>query len=562
MNGIHEVMGSTPFTSKPDMADFFNSGDIDPEIADLLGDDSSPVSVPDFSDLFEDDPAEPLIDPAKAARQEDISRENFPSILRWDQDPDPVFFEKDYYSKLLNGEGEVSRRIHGLLQKFLKCEDPQERGVYRQQLIPAYWDLAKNLTHNYRDLMEKRMTLRFGYVLPTLVSPEQRKMISKVVSGDEYGEPIHYVDEWLDLVLEGAVNPLASDEIKPSKMNVQNKTKAQLEKAQGSKEANLVHLKNMITQREQLDGDLNSQIRSITRHDPHPIIPGLKTAYSAEQKNALNRAIDILRRLNKMDRDIEMNLDKLKDSEKELAKLGNIIQEIGGLSKADQNTMEGELDNIRQMAKICVGRQGNHLPFLMKNFFFPNMDLIGTRENVIRYMDQVEQVDAGIFRRTFRQKTNRIVPHVIIVPCYGDKGICWEPFERFNRATSRGRIAIPMFPKNLKLAIIYALGDLRWNVAKEKAAHYWMEEGLTGHYYQWFSARKMRGDVRLRFLEDYVLWVTKEVEGVQKLDKEVRGIFWRHIPFAQPVKDTLRNRGFVYNELYKKDMNRAASDGY
>lgn len=539
-----------------------NSGDIDPEIADLLGGDSSPVSVPDFSDLFDDGPETPAPDPAKAAAQEDISRENFPSIGKWEQDPDPLFFEKDFYTRLLTGEGEISKRIHTLFQKYLKCEDPQEKGVYRQRLIPAYWDLARSLTHNYRGSMEKRMALRFGYILPTLVSPDQRKMISRIVSGDEYGEPIHYVDEWLDLVLQGAVNPLASDEVKPSRMSTQTKTKAQIDKAQGSKEANLIHLKNLIAQRDTTDGDLNAQVRSITRHDPHPVIPGLKTAYSADQKVALNRAVEILRKLNKLDREISVNIEKLKDSEQELAKLGDKLSEIGGMSKVDKGTMESELDNIRQMAKMCVGRQGNHLPFLMKNFFFPNIDLIGTRENIIRYMDQIEQIDAGIFRRTFRQKTNRIVPHTVIVPCYGDTGICWEPFERFNRATSRGRIAIPMFPKNLKLAVIYALGDLRWNVAKERASYHWMEEGLTGHYYQWFSAHKMRGDVRLRFLEDYVLWVTKEVDGVQKLDKDVRGIFWRHIPFSQPVKDILRNRGFVYNELYKKDMNRAMSDGY
>ncbi len=555
-------MGSTPFTSKPDMSDFLNAGDIDPEIADLLGDDSSPVSVPDFSDLFDDGPLTSR-DPEATTKTEDISKENFSAIVRWDQDADPVFFEKDYYSKLLNGEGEISKRIHTLLQKFLKCEDPQERGVYRQRLIPAWWDFARNLSTSYRDgVIEKRWALRYGYVLPTLVSMEQRKMISKIVSGKEYDEPIHYIDEWLDLVLEGAVNPLASDEAKPSKMSNQTKTKSQMDKAQGSREANLIQLKNLVARRDSLDVDLNEQIRSLTRHDPHPIISGIKNAYTSEQKQVLNRAGEMLRQLNKLDKDIVFGIEKLKDSEKELGKLGDKLHELGGVSKADKGMMENELDNVRQIAKMCVGRQGNHLPFLMKNFFFPNIDLVGTRENVIRYMDQIEQVDAGLFRRTFRQKTHRIVPHTIIVPCYGEKGVCWEPFERFNRATSRGRIGIPMFPKNLKLAVIYALGDLRWNVAKERAAHYWMEEGLTGHYYQWFSTHKMRGDVRLRFLEDYVLWVTKEVDGVQKLDKNVRTVFWRYIPFTQPVKDSLRNRGFVYNELYKKDMNREASDGY
>ncbi len=518
--------------------------------------------MPDFSDLFEDE--EVSHDEEKPReREEDISRQDFPSILRWEQEPDPVFFAKDYYSSLLTGEGEISKRIHSLLQKYLKCEDPQEKGVYRQRLITAWWDLLRSLSTTYRTgVPAKRWAIRFGYLLPTLVSTEQRRMLSKIVRDNEYGEPVHYVDEWLDMILSNSVNPLASDEMKMSRMSDKTKTKVQLEKARGSKDANLTHLRNLIIQRDSQESDLAAQIKSLMRHTPHPTISGVKSPYTVDQKSALNRAGDLLRNLSRLDKDITSNLGKLKDADKELQKIDSKVQKMGGLSKVDKSVIESEMDNIRQMAKMCVGRQGNHFPFLMKNFFTPNMDLTGTRENIIRCMDQVEQVDAGIFRRTFRQKTNRIVPHTIIIPCYGDKGICWEPFERFNRATSRGRIAVPMFPKDLKLAVIYALGDLRWNVAKEKAAHYWMEEGLTGYYYQWFSSQKKRGDVRLSFLEDYVLWITKEVDGVQKLDKEVRGIFWRHIPFSQPVKDVLRNRGFVYNELYKKDMNRAASDGY
>jgi hypothetical protein len=214
------------------------------------------------------------------------------------------------------------------------------------------------------------------------------------------------------------------------------------------------------------------------------------------------------------------------------------------------------------MAKMCVGRQGNHLPVLMKQYFRSSIRDVSTRENVIIELAGVEALDPGVFERTFKRQTNRIVPFTIIVPCYGDSGICWEPFERFNRATSRGRIAVPMFPKDVKTAVITALADLRWQVAKEKAQHYWMEEGLTGQYYQWFEGKKIRGDVKEYFIQDYVLWITKESEGTQKLDREVRGIFWRHIPFPQEIKDKLRNRGFLYNELYKRDKNREMSDGY
>jgi len=72
----------------------------------------------------------------------------------------------------------------------------------------------------------------------------------------------------------------------------------------------------------------------------------------------------------------------------------------------------------------------------------------------------------------------------------------------------------------------------------------------------------MKGDVKDAFIRDYVLWITKESEGVQKLDREVRGIFWRNLPFPPEVKQKLKNRGFVYAELYKKDQNIAMSDGY
>ncbi|MFW6368702.1 MAG: hypothetical protein ACOCZ9_03090, partial [Spirochaetota bacterium] len=229
---------------------------------------------------------------------------------------------------------------------------------------------------------------------------------------------------------------------------------------------------------------------------------------------------------------------------------------------ADAQAATTEMGTVRQMAKMCVGRQGNHFPLLLKQYFRASIREIGSRENVIRILAEVERLDPGLFLRTFKQQTNRIVPNVILVPCYGDNGVCWEPFERYNKATSRGRLAVPMYPKDLRTAVISACGDLRWQIAKEKAAHYWMEEGLTGWYYQWFTENRLKGDVKDRFIEDYVLWITRESEGTQKLERDVRSIFWRYIPFPQDVKELLKNRGFVYQDLYKKDQNRSVSDGY
>jgi hypothetical protein len=263
-----------------------------------------------------------------------------------------------------------------------------------------------------------------------------------------------------------------------------------------------------------------------------------------------------------MDKEVNNLYYDLEKAEKKLDDAETKLGRLGPEQAVNNKVLETEFNTVRQMVKMCVGRQGNHFPILMKQFFRPMLREISTRENVIMQMGMVENLDIGIFQRTFKRQTSRIVPHVVLVPCYGDRGICWEPFERFNRATSRGRIAIPIFSKDIKVAVISALADLRWQVAKEKAQHYWMEEGLTGRYYQWFEDKKKRGDVKESFIQDYVLWITKESEGTQKLEKEVRGIFWRNIPFPQQIKDVLRNRGYVYNELYKKDQNIARSDGY
>jgi len=64
------------------------------------------------------------------------------------------------------------------------------------------------------------------------------------------------------------------------------------------------------------------------------------------------------------------------------------------------------------------------------------------------------------------------------------------------------------------------------------------------------------------FIQDYIMWMTKESEGTQKLDKELRGAFWRYMPFTQPVKEKLKTHSFVYQELYQRDVNRSMSDGY
>jgi len=542
------------------MSTDYASGQVDPEIADLMGISTSRAEKPEFSDLF----SEEVEVEQQDAEAVDVTRKSFEPQTRLEEEPKPFFTDKNYYRTLLADEGESGKRVHQLLGQFAAAQDPKDKSLFRARLITAYWDLAQRIAANVSPRMKvpKRLLLRFGILSPTLISQEQRGVISRIVWDNDSGEPVHYQDEWLMKIAQGAVTPSATDEVKRAKVDANQRTREIVDKRRGQRQAELSLLQNKIDQLETLEQQLSGCTNVVLRHQTRADYGGLKDVFTPEQREAISQINTLLRQLSNLDRELKNSYTTLENMDEELRDLVEKAEAEGVDTSVDKSVVVSEFQSARQMAKMCVGRQGNHFPILMKQYFRPSLRDIATRENVINIMARVESLDPGLFERTFKGQTNRIVPHVLLLPNYGETGICWEPFERFNKASSRGRIAIPMFPKDLETAVVSALADLRWQVAKERAQHYWMEEGITGRYYQWFQAQRLRGDVREYFVRDYMLWITKESQATQKLDREVRGLFWRMMPFPQEIKDNLKNRGFVYGELCKKDLNISRSDGY
>jgi hypothetical protein len=543
------------------MSTDYSSGQVDPEIADLMGIPAkSPAEKPEFSALF----SENVEVEQQEAETVDVTRKAFEVQTKFEEDPKPFFTDKNYYRALLADEGEAGKRVHQLLTQFASAQDPKDKSVYRARLMTAYWELAQRIAANVslQQKNPKKLLLRFGILTPTLISQEQRRLLSRIIWDNKTDEPVHYQDEWLLKIAQGAVNPSATDEVKRARVDATQKTREIVEKRRGQRQAELAVLQSKLDQLETLEKQLSSCTNVILRHQTRSDFGDMKDVFTPAQRESIAQINTVLRQLSNLDREIKNSYTTLENMDQELNELVERAEAEGVDTSVDRSVVISEFQSVRQMAKMCVGRQGNHLPILMKQYFRPSLRDIATRENVINIMARVESLDQGLFERTFKGQTNRIVPHVLLLPNYGETGICWEPFERFNRASSRGRVAIPMFPKDLETAVVTALADLRWQVAKERAQHYWMEEGITGRYYQWFEAQRLRGDVREYFIRDYVLWITKESQGTQKVDREVRGLFWRMMPFPQEVKDNLKNRGFVYNELWKKDLNIARSDGY
>lgn len=570
MHHLLVITNKLDFIIKINHNDEMYEEELDPEIAALLAEASSEVT-----DTFDEEEDEEDFFPEETkgdgVYEVDLSIREFQPITEFfSSTPSKVFDDPSYYKTALTGESSAAQGLHALLSKYLTCQDPKDRTVYRQQMVNKYWEFIRSMAPKMGDLnlpQCKRLLMRFGVVLPSLFTDQQKDLFSSVFFENKTGEPVYYLDEWFQEIAAGRVNISTTDEARPARRSGNPAEEAShLMQLKSKNSGKLQNSENLLTskegQRSMVETELMARVEQICRHDPIFGLGGHREPYTDSQKRLFSEITERLRLLTKIDKEIRSYLNEFQEAKDTSDSLEAKITNVPTSIEVNTSEINTEVDTVRQMAKMTVGRQGNHFPIFTREYYHCTPRGTGFRENVIDTMAWIESVDPNVFCRIHKNVSNRIVPFVVLVPTYGDTGFCWEPFDRYNRITSRGRIAVPMYPKDLKVALLTAVADLRWQVAKEKASYYWMEEGLTGQYYQWLVTQKLKGDVKDYFIEDYVLWMTKESEGVQRLDKEVRGIFWRHMPFSQDVKDKLRTRSLVYQELYQRDLNRAMSDGY
>ena len=563
--------------------------DIDPSIAALLADTQDEIPEVEFNAPKKDDISsfggpqnkdfENFVAEKSSGKPKmngcvpevDLNIKPFAPIEKYFEDtPSKCYDDPAYYKKCLTGEGSSSQRLHSLLVKYLNCQDKKDRTVYRQQIITAYWEFLRNLapkmaSSSIEDC--KRMAMRFGILLPSLATPEQKNMFARAIDKNNTYEPILYMDEWIRSVALGHMKPSTTDEIPvrgaaKGPAAEQQHIMALKSKNNGKIQTSESLLNAKEAERANLENSVEGKIRDIFQHDSLPGLEPHKNPYTDLQRKLFSDIINDFRQLQKIDKELSKHLEDFKEAKQTEQSLNDKSTDFVEEVNVGKEEILGEMSTIRQMAKMTCGRQGNQYPIFTREFFHCTEKGTGFRENVIRELSWIESIDPQCFCRIHKNVPHRIVPYVLLVPTYGDVGFCWEPFDRYNRLSSRGRIAIPMYPRDLKIACLTAVADLRWQVAKEKASFDWMSDGLTGHYYQYLEEHKMKGDIKQFFIEDYILWMTKESMGTQKLEKEVRGIFWRYIPFPQETKEDLKKRSLVYQELYQRDINRSMSDGY
>ncbi|URA10749.1 hypothetical protein [Thermospira aquatica] len=474
-----------------------------------------------------------------------------------------------FLKKVLAGEdSEIVENLLSLKKQYETETDKERKTVFRDRFANAIWNLyyAIGQKMSPNTPKEKRLFIRYGILDLRYLQPEDQKLIlSLPFEEHDPDNSVFYVDEWLIEVLSGNIKPSMTDERpKTSAQKKDDAMQAKFERMTGALEAERNVYQSALERRRILEENLQSMVAQIIQHTTEPLL-NLPDTYTESQLKSLDDLLELARDLKKADKELVVTKNSYAKHYEELEKVQqelNMEVDEKITYTVDKHTAENELNTIRQMIKMTVGRQGNHFPALSSTMMPRETRDFNFKLKTLERLRQVEELDYTLFQRTFRQHTNRVPPYVILVPGYGTYGMCWEPYDRYNKATSKGRVAIPIFSKNPMFSIVMAMGDFRWQVAKEFAGYHWMDEGLSGKYYEYISSNKIKGDIKLNFINDYILWMTKESEGIQKLaDNDVRFIFWRYVPFPDKLKEDLSKRGYYYDKLYKNELSYRMSQG-
>lgn len=263
--------------------------------------------------------------------------------------------------------------------------------------------------------------------------------------------------------------------------------------------------------------------------------------------------------------------------------------------------------------KLTSGSPASHLPILTKYHIMQPLNKCKiTKEGLNEIIQEILKADFSAFNREIVYKNDdlgiksefvqtSVIPDFILVPSIGNKVMMWQHlslFRGFGSKESRGRIILPRFATgDFKTMVMESIAVFRWELCKEILGPDWNNVGIPSitseytDYVQFFKKNrdlsievkeklaaefKRFRDDRSKFVNDYILWIKYESDGIQRLNKVVRNMFYKHIPFPKDIREkvsklpafieihnrfvNIRNR--VHKEMenrYKKYSNQNGS---
>ena len=242
---------------------------------------------------------------------------------------------------------------------------------------------------------------------------------------------------------------------------------------------------------------------------------------------------------------------------------------------------EFEIDNMVKMSmRITSDNMRAYVPFLTSaNFKGALNQILVSPKKIDAYMRKIVSLDFSLYFRELTWKIpgkselikKEIKPYLILLPNAGSRVQMWQELSYSIRST-RARFLVPIFfNSDIHKSLIHSSAHFRWNLNKALVSN-WMDPvdgGLTGSYFDYEQSYKKLMELsdeakekiketmrsikidRNRFAQDYYEWLAFESQGAPKLNKVVRKIFYRFVPFPKEVRENLA-RLPVYDELDRK----------
>ena len=420
------------------------------------------------------------------------------------------YFSKDMYKKIVSHDKEFNTSIHKNLSMFLKTTDKEEKMTYRIRFISAFWMFYNKFVMLFpkysKDLFFK-IFLRYSVLSPSLVDVELLKTLNTLNLKNNTGEKVYYIDEWLEKVSKGEIPPSLSDEVATKKKTNAIDISKEKEKLTTLNE----DIKSELELANTCSMDIKNtfqlainNLKYLLRSTVYKEEPLVFAPFNSNERTKLQEINSFLRKVDSFERNLTKHIKLYESLELKKLKLIEIIEKTGEKinnssegNSLDTKLLQEELKTVIQMTKLCIGRSGNTFPVLTKQFFRSGFMNLGIREHVINILVEIEKYDPTLFHKEFKNNLKRIEPYVILTPCYGESGTCWQAFERGKKETSPARICIPMYSKDLRKSVMMGIASFRWQMAKERAGQYWMSTGLTGWYYDEITKLKLKGDNKI-----------------------------------------------------------------
>jgi hypothetical protein len=246
-----------------------------------------------------------------------------------------------------------------------------------------------------------------------------------------------------------------------------------------------------------------------------------------------------------------------------------------------QGRVDFEIDNMVKLAmRVTSDNMRAYIPYLKEDSFKGALSqVLVSPKKLDVFIKKIVAIDYSLFFRELTWKVpgrseliqKEIKPYLIITPNCGSRVQMWQELV-YNIRSSRARFLVPIiFNSDLAKNLVFACGHYRWNLNKALVTN-WMdpvEGGLTGAYYDYETTYKKNPDLtdeakekikkqintikidRNRFAHDYYEWTVFESAGVPKLNKILRKIFYRFIPFPKEIREKISKLP-VYAELDRK----------